>query len=654
MEATMTTQEQILACLRFLAGQCDGANTKDGHGFTKFDSHLGHDLAMQSRLTRNQMIYAARMLKKYHNQLETAGLVAPTVADVVRATPAPLAIEMRKEDMEEFSMLEPLYAQAIEEEETTTVVEEVEPIEKKADIVLSAEQQAVLKVMEETRQHLYITGKAGVGKSVLLRAFREQTKKRIVVAAPTGIAALNVQGQTLHSLFKLPTQLQKKGHLEPDEKANTLLKRIDALVIDEVSMVRADVLDAIDERLRQACDNGLPFGGKQIIMIGDVFQLPPVVEKDLRDYFERVYGGVYFFNATVWQKTDFKVFELTQIFRQKDSAFKDILNAVRDGSVVEAQIESLNVRHGAALPKEGTVTLATTNALVTQINQERLDRLPGKAYQYNAFITGTMEKNSFPTEERLYLKKDAQVVLLKNDQNGRWVNGTVGVIEKLSETSIEVRVNGIVHTLEKNTWEEIAYTYENDEIKAKVVSSFEQYPIRLAWALTVHKSQGQTYESVCLDLTRPTFAHGQLYVALSRATSLQGLYLKMPVKMRDVIVDPKVAAFMSRRETIKVEVVEEAQAVVVQKFHSEIALEPVIEATVEEVTPEPTVKTLALPTIKNRGGAGHKSELVKKVNYKLSQEVADKFDALAKANPDLNKSAFIDGLLAQWFEEHGL
>lgn len=663
MEATMSTTDQVFACLRYLAGQCDGAASKDGHGFNKLDVQFGHDLAMRKYLTRNQMVTATRMLKKYSKQLEAAGLVVPTVADAAKEP------ETTGEDSMEENMIV-LTGQ-------TATINDVEPIENETaqpEIVLSAEQQAVLKTMEETRQHLYITGKAGVGKSVLLREFRKQTKKKIVVAAPTGIAALNVQGQTIHSLFKLPTQLQKKGHLEANEKANTLLKRIDAIVIDEISMVRADVLDAIDERMRQACDNSLPFGGKQLIMIGDVFQLPPVVEKDLRDYFDRVYGGVYFFNATVWQKTEFKVFELTQVFRQKDSAFKDILNAVRDGSVVEEQIASLNVRYGVALPKEGTVTLATTNALVTQINQERLDRLPGKAYQYNAVITGTMEKNSFPTEERLYLKKDAQVVLLKNDQNGRWVNGSVGVIEKLSDISIEVRVNGVVHTLEKNTWEEIAYTYENDEIKAKVVSSFEQYPIRLAWALTVHKSQGQTYENVCLDLTRPTFAHGQLYVALSRATSLQGLYLKMPVKMRDVIVDPKVTEFMARREAIAIEVEEKTQTVIDTTpvsterpfgpkltgfFEAAIqdaaqrgfTVQAVVEAPAIEIA-KPTVKTL-LPTEKHKGGSGHKSELSVKVAYKFSADVAAKLNKLAE-DTGVNKSAFIDGLLATWFEEHGM
>src|SRR5579883_1436372 len=356
------------------------------------------------------------------------------------------------------------------------------------DIVLSAEQQALLKIMEETKQHLFITGRAGAGKSVLLRHFREQTAKRVIVAAPTGIAALNVGGQTLHSLFKLPPKLHRPGDLVPNARVCSLLRRIDTLIIDEISMVRADLLDAVDERLREAFNTEKPFGGVQIIMFGDTYQLPPVIEEGLSPYFEAVHGGHFFFNAHVWRKAEFKVYELSQVFRQRDPVFKDILNAVRDGSVTDEQIQQLNARAGLPIPLEGTVTLAPTNALVTQINQERLDQLPGKVHTYPALITGEMKKSAFPTEEYLHLKQGAQVVLLKNDKDGRWVNGTVGKVEKLADDSIEVRVNGIVYKLERETWEEIAYTYDpqTQKVEALVASSFTQYPLRLAWALTVH------------------------------------------------------------------------------------------------------------------------------------------------------------------------
>jgi ATP-dependent DNA helicase PIF1 len=422
------------------------------------------------------------------------------------------------------------------------------------DITLSAEQETLLKVMEETKQHLFITGRAGTGKSVLLRHFREQTKKKVVIAAPTGIAALNVRGQTIHSLFRLAPQLHRQGRLSPNARVCSLLKRIDTLVIDEISMVRADLLDAVDERLREACRNDLPFGGVQVIMFGDVYQLPPVVEEGLTQYFEAVHNGHFFFNALVWKQAEFKIYELTQVFRQKDPIFKDILNAVRDGTVIDEQVEQLNARHGVSIPDEGTVTLATTNALVTQINQRKLDQLPGDLHEYKAVITGEMKRSVFPTEENLQLKTGAQVVMLKNDKDSRWVNGTVGKIEELSEDEIKVCVGGIVYTLEKETWEEIVYEYDHEtqKVDSRTASSFTQYPIRLAWALTIHKSQGQTYESVALDLTTATFAAGQLYVALSRCTSLEGLYLKMPVKRSHIIVEPKVTAFMLRRETIVV------------------------------------------------------------------------------------------------------
>ena len=420
------------------------------------------------------------------------------------------------------------------------------------DIKLSAEQEYLFKVMEETRQHLFITGRAGAGKSVLLRHFRENTHKKVVIAAPTGIAALNVRGQTIHSLFRIAPQLHHKGKLAHNSRVCTLLKRIDTLVIDEISMVRADLLDAVDERLREAKNSDTPFGGVQVIMFGDVYQLPPVVEEGLMPYFEAVHNGYFFFNALVWRETEFKIYELIQVFRQKDPVFKDILNAVRDGTVNDEQVEQLNARYGVPIPDEGIVTLAPTNALVTTINQQRLDQLPGETHKYQATVTGDMKRSVFPTEEILQFKKGAQIVLLKNDKDGRWVNGTVGKIEELFDDHIDVRIGGLVYSLERETWEEIAYTYDQDtgKVEAKATSSFTQYPVRLAWALTIHKSQGQSYDSVNLDLTTATFAPGQLYVALSRCTSLEGLYLKMPVKRAHIIVEPKVTAFMLKRETI--------------------------------------------------------------------------------------------------------
>lgn len=630
-----TLQEQIHEMLRYLAGNCDGAARNDGAGFNKLDATIGHQLAYQESLAPKDIKIGAKLLRRYHRQLENAGYILPDFSGIdeyIKTLPVvpikPTIGYFADDDRRAFNQ-EPQQ----QEDKTTNNPDE---------ITLSGEQQTIFELMEKSRQHLFITGRAGTGKSVLLRHFREHTEKRVVVAAPTGIAALNVKGQTIHSLFKLPPQLHRKGRLARNERACSLLKRIDVLVIDEISMVRADLLDAVDERLREAFDSDAPFGGIQVIMFGDPYQLPPVVEEGLVPYMEYTHGGYFFFNALVWRETEFKIYELTQVFRQKDPTFRDILNAVRDGTVVDPQIKQLNARHSVAIPDEGTVTLAPTNSLVTEINQQRLERLPGKAYQYQAEIVGEMKKSVFPTEEKLFLKEGAQVVLLKNDKDGRWVNGSVGTINKLEEKIIDVRVDGIVYTLERETWEEIVYTYDQktNKIEAKTQSSFTQYPIRLAWAMTIHKSQGQTYESVSLDLSSPTFAPGQLYVALSRATSLEGLYLKLPILRKHIIVDPKVAEFMARRETIVVEVKEEETQMVVAEIVPEpiTATSIIVDSTLvpqeDKIIEVPTQDIVHTESIeekpRNPKGAGRKrKEDLVRVNIKLSkkqQELTEKID----------------------------
>ena len=518
------------------------------------------------------------------------------------------------------------------------------------DITLSAEQSYLLKMMEETNSHLFITGKAGAGKSVLLRAFQESTKKKIVVTAPTGIAALNVGGQTIHSLFRLPFGLHEKGKLWENPKACTLLRRLDAIIIDEISMVRADILDAIDARLKEAKKNNLPFGGVQIIMFGDVYQLPPVVENGLVKYFEKVHGGSFFFNALVWKETDFKIFELTQVFRQKDPIFKDILNAVRNGSFTDEQIEQLNKRFGAPIPTDETITLAPTNNLVTTINQRQLAQLPGEAKVYRALVTGNIKESSFPTEEILELKKGAQIVFVKNDKDKRWINGTVGKIEGLHDNYIEVMVSGVVYKLERETWEEVVYKYDEKEgkVTSEVTSSFTQYPIRLAWAMTIHKSQGQTYEKCVIDLKTGTFAHGQMYVALSRCTSLEGLYLKNPVKRSHIIVDVKVAQFMARCETFTVE--QEPAPVVVE------AEEPAPVAEVEPVmteNPAPVAPVVEKPRKgrPRREGEYIRPEEKERVQYSQKKEAAEMIRAavavLQAKGEKIDKSALLDKIILE-------
>lgn len=428
--------------------------------------------------------------------------------------------------------------------------------EKKLDIsniILSSEQEALFNKIESSNAHIFITGKAGTGKSLLLQYFKQNSSKRFVVAAPTGVAALNVGAQTIHSLFRIPPAFIKKDSLPIDHKTATLLRNIDTVVIDEISMVRADLMDAIDYRLRQARANSLPFGGVQIIMFGDLFQLPPVVsDKELHKYFEDTQGGYFFFNADVWKNARFEIYELTQIFRQKDEDFKTILNAIREGDINDGHLEHLNQRTTAVIPAEGVITLATTNSAVAEINNSRLSQLDGKMFEYRASISGNLEESSFPTEEVLRLKKGAQVMLLKNDRDKRWVNGTLGIVDSLTDAEVKVNIDGIVYSLPRETWKKIRYYYDRstNTVEEETVSSFTQFPLRLAWAVTIHKSQGQTFSTIAIDMGNGAFAHGQTYVALSRCTTLEGLYLIQPITREHIIVEPKIVSFMKNKYTL--------------------------------------------------------------------------------------------------------
>jgi len=416
------------------------------------------------------------------------------------------------------------------------------------DPKLSEEQQQLFDKLESSTENTFITGKAGTGKSILLQYLKQNSKKKLVVVAPTGVAALNVGGQTIHSLFRIPPAfIAKDSLMTPGYKIAMLLRNIDAVVIDEISMVRADLMDAIDHRLRQARSNNLPFGGAQVIMFGDLYQLPPVVsDPELHKYFADNYGGYYFFNAHVWNNSLPSIYELKHIFRQKDEVFKNILNAIRIGDIHEQVLLELNSRSSISMPVDGVVILATTNSSVSETNHNRLAQLQGREYEYRAIVSGNLEQSSFPTEEILHLKKGAQVMFLKNDKSKRWVNGTLGYIQSLSENEIKVSIDGIVYPVLQETWEKIKYYYnrEKHSIEEEVVSSFTQFPLRLAWAITIHKSQGQTYGSVAVDMGSGAFAHGQTYAALSRCKSLEGLYLKREIGREDIIVDTTVINFM--------------------------------------------------------------------------------------------------------------
>lgn len=424
-----------------------------------------------------------------------------------------------------------------------------------SNIKLSPEQQKLFDKLETTSSNMFITGKAGTGKSVLLQYFKQNSSKRLVVVAPTGVAALNVGGQTIHSLFRIPPEFITKDKLRLTPKTALLLRNLDTVVIDEISMVRADLMDAIDYLLKQARNNNLPFGGVQMAMFGDLYQLPPVVhDPELHKYFADNHGGFYFFHAHAWRDIPLEIYELSTIFRQKDEAFKDILNSIRSGSFDEQLLSRLNARVTVEIPEEGIITLVTTNSLASEINNRKLGQLEGELKEYRASIFGQLEQSSFPTDEVLRLKKGAQVMLIKNDREKKWVNGTIGFIHSLSGSEVKVNIDGIVYSVPRETWSKIRYYYnqEKKKVEEEVISSFTQFPLKLAWALTVHKSQGQTYGSVAVDLGDGAFAHGQTYVALSRCKTLEGLYLKREVLREDVIVDPAVIGFMNKAQVLDI------------------------------------------------------------------------------------------------------
>ncbi len=455
-----------------------------------------------------------------------------------------------------------------------------------------------LDIMEGTSHHVFITGKAGTGKSTLLELWRGQTLKRIAVLAPTGVAALNVRGQTIHSFFGFkpdvtPEAVRKlgKGHGAAADRIS-LYRNLDAIVIDEVSMVRADLMDCVEKFLR--LNGPRPkerFGGLQMIFIGDLYQLPPVVTGQERGLFapdpsslRRGFGprddpdpaalsaaryeSPYFFSARIFDEPDFSMdfVELEKVYRQSDDAFIGLLNAIRNRSIDDAQIDLLNSRLDPGFsPPDGEfyITLTSTNDLAAARNREKLSSLPGRARRYEGFIEGEFERRSLPTEEALELKRGAQVMLLTNDRKGRFVNGTIGRVAKITRSSdrdgddiITVELpDGDEVDLSPNTWELFRFQYDAkaDRIDSESVGSFTQYPLRLAWAVTIHKSQGKTFDRVVVDIGRGAFAHGQVYVALSRCTSFGGLVLRTPIRKGHIWMDWRIVRFLTRFQYKKAE-----------------------------------------------------------------------------------------------------
>jgi len=422
---------------------------------------------------------------------------------------------------------------------------------------INAEFQSTLDQLETGTDHLFITGRAGTGKSTLLQHYRSNSSKKMIVLAPTGVAALNVQGQTIHSFFGFAPQITpeqaRKEH--PSDSSKSLIEELEMVIIDEASMLRADLLDAIDQALRQYGHPDKPFGGKRMIFIGDLYQLPPVVTRDERAQFEEEYASPYFFDAKVFRECQISIFQLEQVYRQQDQGFIDLLNLIRDNSIQPEHFQELNKRYDKmyqAFLKPNEITLCTTNAAANQINQDQLDLIKGKKLKYSGETEGEFIRQ-LPTHEKLELKIGAQVMLVNNDAAKRWVNGSTGIVtgsswseeEDCDVLLVNLSTGKAVEVL-PYTWETNQYYYDEDskDIEMERIGAFTQYPLKLAWAVTIHKSQGKTFDHVVLDIGRGTFAHGQIYVALSRCTSLEGITLRQALLPKHIWSDQRIQYFL--------------------------------------------------------------------------------------------------------------
>ncbi len=391
------------------------------------------------------------------------------------------------------------------------------------------------------RRNIFLTGRAGTGKTTLLRQLIQSERDRAVVLAPTGLAAVNVGGQTIHSFFNFPPRLLDASDAKK-LRNQRLVRSIKTLVIDEISMVRADLLQAIDAALRLNRGDRAPFGGVRMILSGDLHQLPPVVGADVEPILTSSYGGAWFFKSPAFAAAGFQIAALKRVFRQEDEGFIRILNGLRNGRLSVHDEAVLKTRVSSRTTAEASVThvvLTPNNASAFRINQIRLSELPGPSRGYAASLDGQFEEKAFPTEDLLELKPGARVMMIRNDPSGRWVNGSIGTVAALGESDVFVTLAGETHRVGPLAWEKFRYDFDAAKqlVTRTVVGSFKQLPLRLAYAVTIHKSQGMTLDRVHVDFDSGMFAHGQAYVAFSRCRTLEGLELSRPLVPRDIIID---------------------------------------------------------------------------------------------------------------------
>lgn len=432
--------------------------------------------------------------------------------------------------------------------------------ELKPEFALTTEFKEILNLLNNTNESLFITGKAGTGKSSLLKYFIKNTNKKLVILAPTGISALNVGGQTIHSFFRFPPSIIHPNRIKPDYVRAELFKNLQMVVIDEVSMVRADLMNGIDVALRKNRNReDEPFGGVQMVFIGDLFQLPPVVLDEDKNHIMETYGGEYFFDATVFKTFKYQFRELTVVFRQlkEQLPFKALLNNIRNNEVRFEDMVLLNSRHKEnAGERKDSIFLTTRRSIARDINTTTIEKLPGEKIIYTGDLLGEYlnEKEEklediLPAPYKLELKKDAQIMMLKNDTGKRWVNGSVGKVERLEQDAIIVNIDGNQYKITKENWNRVEYILnkETQTIEEKIIAGFSQFPLQLSYAMTIHKSQGKTFDRITVDIGTGAFAHGQVYVALSRCRTLEGIILNNPISNNDIIVNPRVVEYYRTR-----------------------------------------------------------------------------------------------------------